>query len=501
MNRAFKYLLAVCGTAYLVCYLCLALLRIRYPYELEWMEGGMVEHVARILAGKKLYVQPSADFIAFIYPPLYFYVAALAAKLPGVGFAPLRLVSFVSSIGSLLVIFLFVKRETGDRLAAGLAVCLFAATYRLSGAWMDIARTDSLFLFLLLWSIYIIRFRETARWHFLAGVLAALAFLTKQIALAAALPIMVYLAFSKRRRSVPFIATAIALTAASYFILDRIHGGFYRYYIFDLPRQHPLVKTYMLSFWTNDLTLPLSIALFLAVMYLYAQHVYGRRLDFLFYLCCAVGMVGASWISKVHLGSYSNVLFPAYAIVAVLFGLGLHTARELVRREPLNRYPFAETFLSIICIIPFAGLVYNPYRQLPSSADRRAGHALVETISRIGVNVLIPFHPYYVTLAGKRSCMHHMAMRDILRGSNCPNRQKLVQDIEERLRSRSYETVILDTDAWDFINDVERYYAGPDSLITDGSTLYPVTGARLRPAWIWHRAGTGSGSRDRSPLP
>ncbi len=501
MNRTFKYLLAVCGTAYLISYLCLALLRIRYPYELEWMEGGMVEHVARILAGEKLYVQPSADFIAFIYPPLYFYIAALAAKLTGVGFAPLRLVSFVSSIGSLFVIFLFVKRETGDRLAAGLAACLFAATYRLSGAWMDIARNDSLCLFLLLWSIYIIRFHETARWYILAGALAALAFLTKQIALAAVLPTMLYSAFSDRRRSVPFIATAIALTAASYFVLDMIHGGFYRYYTIDLPRHHAFVKTYMLSFWTNDLALPFSIALVLAVLYLFAQHVHGRRPEFLFYLCGAVGMVGASWISKVHMGSYSNSLFPAHAIVAVLFGLGLHTARELVRREPLNRYPFAETFLFIICIIQFAGLVYNPFGQLPSAADRRAGRTLVETVSRIGGDVLIPFHPYYATLAGKRSCMHHMALRDVLRGGNCLNREELVKDIEERLRSRSYDAVILDTDEWDFIDGVELNYVGPDTLITDEDALYPVTGTRLRPSWIWHTMGTESEPQDRLSPP
>jgi hypothetical protein len=455
------------------------------------MEGGMVDHEARILAGERLYVRPTADFVPFIYPPRYFYVAALAAKLTGIGFTPLRFVSFISSLGSLLVIFLFVKRETDNRFAAGLASCLFAAVYRLSNAWLDIARVDSLFLFLLLWSLYIIRFRESARWNFFAGVLAALAFLTKQIALVAVLPIMVCTLLKDRRRSIPFVTTTIVLAGASHFILERIHGGFYSYYTVDLPRNHAFVKKCLLSFWTIDLALPLSIALILAVLYFYVQHVRGRRSDFLFYLCAAIGMIGAAWISKVHLGSYNNVLLSAHAIVAVLFGLGFHTARELVRREPLNRYPFAATLLFLSCIIQFAGLVYDPFEQLPSPEDRRAGRYLIETVSRIEGEIFIPFHPYYATLAGKRSCAHHMAVRDVLRGGDCPTREGLVHDIEERLRNRYYDAVILDTESWDFIENVEQYYRQPTALFTEGTVFCPVTGARFRPTWIWYANGTG----------
>lgn len=484
MNRVFKYLLAVCGAAYLICYLCLALMRIRYPYELEWLEGGMVEHVMRILAGERLYVQPTADYVPFIYPPLYFYIAAVAAKLTGIGFTPLRLVSFISSLGSLLLIFLFVKRETDNRFAASLASFLFCATYRLSDTWLDIARVDSLFLFLLLWSFYIIRFRETARWNFFAGVLAALAILTKQIALVATLPIMIYSLLTDRRRSVPFVATTIVLTAVSHFLLERTYGSLYRYYTVNLPRHHELARKYLLSFWTNDLFLPLSIALILAVLYFYVQHVRGRRSEFLFYLFAGIGMIGAAWISKVHLGSYNNVLLPAYSMVAVLFGLGFHTARELVRREPLNRYPFATTLLFLSCIIQFAELVYDPFKQLPSPEDRRAGRYLIETVSRIEGEILIPFHPYYATMAGKQSCAHHMAVRDVLRGGESSARDELIRDIEERLGSRRYNAVVLDTESWDFLDALEPHYGDPVAIFEDESVFYTVTGVRLRPEVI-----------------
>ena len=61
---------------YLGAYLVVALARLNYPYDLEWMEGGTLEHVARVLGGRPLYVAPSLEFTPYIYAPLYYYVAA-----------------------------------------------------------------------------------------------------------------------------------------------------------------------------------------------------------------------------------------------------------------------------------------------------------------------------------------------------------------------------------------------------------------------------------------
>ena len=55
--------------------------RIDYPYDLEWMEGGMLAHGARVAAGEPLYVLPSADFIPFIYPPLYPWLMGVMTAL------------------------------------------------------------------------------------------------------------------------------------------------------------------------------------------------------------------------------------------------------------------------------------------------------------------------------------------------------------------------------------------------------------------------------------
>ena len=68
---------------YPLAYVAIALTRMGYPFELEWMEGGVVDHVRRILDGHPLYVEPTLGFTPFIYPPLYFYAAAFVSRLMG----------------------------------------------------------------------------------------------------------------------------------------------------------------------------------------------------------------------------------------------------------------------------------------------------------------------------------------------------------------------------------------------------------------------------------
>ena len=41
-------------------------------FEHEWMEGGMVDRVHRIMTDRPLYIEPSLRFVPFIYPPALF---------------------------------------------------------------------------------------------------------------------------------------------------------------------------------------------------------------------------------------------------------------------------------------------------------------------------------------------------------------------------------------------------------------------------------------------
>jgi len=90
---------------FLLLFLYTAARRLRYPFDLEWIESGMLVSVMRIAHGQGLYVAPSLDFVPYLYAPLYLYLAAALSRITGISFATLRLISIVSTLGSCGVIF------------------------------------------------------------------------------------------------------------------------------------------------------------------------------------------------------------------------------------------------------------------------------------------------------------------------------------------------------------------------------------------------------------
>jgi hypothetical protein len=254
-------------------FLFIALSRIAYPFSLEWMEGGSLVEVSRILNGKLIYVRPSFDFIPQIYPPLYFYVSALVSKILGNSFLPLRFVSILATLGTILLIFVLVYEQTGSKLGGILASGLFCASYELSGYWFDLARVDSLALVLLLLAAYLL-LKNTRSASIFGGILLALSCFTKQTMLIVAVFFLIYCIFPLRQNNLIFIGTAFISFIGGILLLDRLHGGWYSYYIFHLPGRHRIIPNFLnLISSTNDIFFeemvkPVFFALTIGLLYL-----------------------------------------------------------------------------------------------------------------------------------------------------------------------------------------------------------------------------------------
>ena len=466
---------------YPVLYLVLATVRIRHPFELEWMEGGSLDHVRWILSGHRLYGPPSLEFIPFFYAPLYYYVGAAAESLLGPGFVPLRLVSILSSLGCLALIGGLVKRETGSLFATTLAVGLFAATYRLSGAWLDVARGDALFLLFLLLAVFLARSGGTGTGGVLAALFLGLAFFTKQTALLPAAFLCLHALLRGRRFGAVFAGIVLLLIVGGSLLLDWIHGGWFGYYTFVSPSRHPLVPRAFVLFWTRDVFARLGIASVLAALYFVPTTRQGR--DARFYACVAAGMTGAAWLSRANVGGYDNVLLPAYAALSILFGLGIHAAREAVDDWPSGKRGTVETVLALACLIQLAGLLYNPLLQIPTAADREAGRRLVRRLAAIEGDVFLPGHPYLLALAGKATHSHFVAINEILTHGTPAVRARFGAELRAAIDDRRFAAIVLDSPGW-FRDDVGRRYRDAGSVFDD-DVFWPVTGARLRPDRIY----------------
>jgi 4-amino-4-deoxy-L-arabinose transferase-like glycosyltransferase len=182
-------LVGLAGTLAIGVLAFVVLHRLRYPYELQWMEGGAVDHVRRVLHGQAIYAPPTRSFASYAYPPLYWWVSAPVAAVVGTGLTALRLVSVASTVATLAILALVVRRETGHWAAGLISAGAYAGAFAATGASYDVARVDPLMLALLLGGMVIAIRTERLSAALAAGLLLALASLTKQTALFAALPL------------------------------------------------------------------------------------------------------------------------------------------------------------------------------------------------------------------------------------------------------------------------------------------------------------------------
>src|SRR6478736_2503153 len=128
VRGAFLFPALAAGIAFIACHFII-LGRLFYPYELEWIEGGSLQVVVRILDGFPVYSLPTPEYVAPLYMPFYFYVSALSAKLFGVGLPALRLVSYLASIMTCALISRSVWYITQSRLAAVLSLLCWGAMF------------------------------------------------------------------------------------------------------------------------------------------------------------------------------------------------------------------------------------------------------------------------------------------------------------------------------------------------------------------------------------
>jgi hypothetical protein len=487
LRSATRVVVVVAAVAPIAIYLYVALRRIGYPFELQWLEGGEVEIVNRVVHGQGIYVAPSLHYVPYPYPPLFIWISAAFAKVFGVGFLAPRLVSFLASLGTLALLFHIVRRETGDAVAGLVAGGLFAATYQASGAYFDLARVDSLFLMLLLAAVAVARRAQTWRAGALVGLLLFLSFFTKQTALIAALPLLGYLVFSRRRVGLAALLMLGGLLVISTLAFDQFSHGWYGYYVFkELPGQGINVHA-IRSFIPKSLLRPTGWAVALGLAGLgvgFWRTRSGRAAAdekpspcWPFWIVVGVGLIGGSWLSLVHAGGSSDVLMPAYAAVAIFAGLGYDT---LIGTD-LRYQTVLGVLLAGLIAVQVVHLDRGSLHEIPSEASAAAGHRFIALVASLPGQVIVADHPWYDTLAGKPSWAQSEAVHDVLRTGPGPARSDLLASIEANLASASVSTVFGD-DRGDTIGPgFTRYFRLGPPVFTCTRCFFPVTDVPRRP--------------------
>lgn len=440
-------------------YLYITSQTIAYPYLLEWLEGGVADTVARLARGAPMFVEPTYEYVAFNYPPLYFQVSALVAGWTGPGLLAPRLVSFIASLGVAGLVWLFVWRDGRSHVAAWLGAALFFGMYEFAGRFLNVARLDSFFLLLLFAGFFALRFAPGPGGAVLAGLLFGLAFFAKQTVLVAAGPALVLLALVDwRRAAIAGAALALAL-AAGIGALQWSSEGWFGYFAFTVPRAAGNKWLWAIAFWSRDIgrcVLPAAVAGGLLIWLSWR-----RDRGFIgFYLAMLGGCFLASFLGRLHQGGHENALLPLYALLAILMPLAL---ARLTRGEAsvLFPSPLRAVVLHGLVLAQLVIQLNDPSDSIPSTADRRAGDHLVAFLRGIDGEVMVMNQRHVPLLAGKRFPGLDMPVTDVLRVNDAVA-GRLKASILDALAAGKFAGVV---DPLDFVRRGARL--GPPVAIPD----------------------------------
>jgi len=453
--------------------------RIWFPLELEWMEGGALHQALRLQQGLPIYPAPSAEFVPFLYTPLYpALLAALGLVFP-LDYALGRLVSVlaVAAVGAGL--WRLVGREGKPRAHQAAAVGLWCAGYVFAFRWYDVARADSLFLALLLWGLVLLRDAAgRPRRAALAGLLVALAFWTKQTAALFVLASGLAALWVAPRELLWYAGTIAAVDGGGVLVGQRLTDGHLWRYIYELHQAHGFNHARL---YRKTWGMFVHAAPFLAVLLagLAAARLRGiwarrgaavpgdmvegagpqgqvrrdRRVGAAYWgLMAAAGLL-VSALGYSTQWAEPNAFMPgvcfaaAFLAVALPVGRGEAAALGLVAAQLVFALALEPRYQPIQDR-GWAGLAdsyawQDPARTLPDEALRARARTLrAELVTQQGP-VLAPHRPWWSVLAGGPGHIGVMSLHDIPAALQRPIQRELV----EAVAAGHYVAIYLDGDA------------------------------------------------------
>lgn len=507
LAKVSQLLIVLLAVGYILEFVALASIRMFYPYELEWSESAVFDEIRWIAEGNPLYSPPQLAFLPLAYTPVYFYLSAAVTKIIGLGFLAPRLVSVLATLGCFTFLFVLVYEKTRRYEAGLLAAGLYAASFRFTGAWMDLAKTDSLFLLIVLLAFWVgIRYPRRAGF-LLSGSLFALAYFTKQIALPLVLALAPIALISSRGRNWLQWCSAFALGIGIFWLWDASSHGWYSFYTMETLLYHERVLN-LRMFWASLLG-KMWPAFLLALLYAALEYQSARQRPHGWqgypwhYLGFGFALILVSWSIYFKVWTYDNAMMPACLGLALLAGLAYGKLFSLEQDATLFLLHAPGVYFSgiALCLLQLGLLFYNPVQQLPSPENRDRTRQFVQFTSQLPGKVWVINHTHFGHLAGKESYFHGVTFGDIVGGSTPPTetdvyrrREMAAGVFQQAVSEQVFDWIIVD----DYNSLWEPYYIEVDQLPFE---FYPVTGAPTRPKILLARNPDANSSPPSSDEP
>ncbi len=438
-------------------------LRVGFPLELEWMEGGVLQQAWRLQHGLPIYPPPSQDFVPFLYTPAYAITLAVLGWVFPLDFALGRVVSIAAWAAIGAGLWRAVGRESKPRAHRALAVGLWCSGYVFAFRWVDLARPDTMFLALCLWALVLLRESwGDGKKAALAGLLMALAFWTKQTAAVFVLASGVGALLVAPRQAWIYAAVIAVVDGGGMLLGNAQTDGWLWRYVYELHQAHAFNDE---RFWRKTWGMFVHAAPFLTVLALWLLGRFAwpwisrsRRLDRdgdrrlrarlsahrgVFYwglVALAAALVSALGYSTQW--AEPNAFMPGVCFGALWIAVALPqggraeaVALVLVCAQLVFAFAIEPTYQPIQSR-GLAGLSesyrwQDPARTLPSAEQRAGAQALREHLEDSRHDVLALHRPWWSILAGGTGHVGSMGITDV----SADDRRAIEQAITARIKA------------------------------------------------------------------
>jgi len=421
-------IVAALAASYVVAFVAVAIAHLRYPYEIDNLEGNLLAMCERVLHGEPLYAQPSVDYTAFCYPPLYFYLGAAVMRVLGPGYLALRLISVVATLSTAAMIYAVLRRHAVRPSLSLVAAAVFLGAFGRTHYVGSAGRVDALALALALGSLALaFCAAATRRNAVVAGGLAGLAILTKQPMVVLAAVAVGHAAVRGRRGWAATYAAAAGLAFVLVLaVMGLVGDPWLSFYSLTVPASHPLrVRSLVILGPVFAITtLPIALA---AVV----RHRPSWRASLADpWSIATVAYLGMSMLARAKQGGSANVFLPLVALAAIQLGRYAERLRDLVPRAAM-----------LGLAVQLAVLWWSPCAVWPTARDVARGDELVARIAAIPGDVYVPAFPAYAVMAGKPWHAHYVGLCDVARLD-----AQVGAELAREIAQRRFEAVLPVTD-------------------------------------------------------
>ena len=396
-------------------YVWLACQRLGYPLELDFIEGVMVDHIARLAHGQPIYVEPTLRFIPLAYMPFFSLVASWVTHATGIGFFAPRLVSFVSTLLTAGLLAGIVWRETRRRTLAAAAVGVYASAFAITGACYDVARPDSLMLLLTFTGLAVLRYTRGVRGSLVAALLLTFGFFTKQHSVLFSFGALGYLFFHERRRFVPFAVALVAGCGGGYLLLDRWLGDWFRVFTWSIPRGWSTINRARIEHYVGEGVLGSLACSTVPALLSLGVHDPDAEPGRALWYWTGLAAFGTGMLATLDPSAYLHVFTPTVLALCILGPIALDRIGRGLDATTGGKAGRGQTLVMVVLAAQFLPLAYSVGRERPRPHAADVHAALIDRLRGLGTGAMVPYHGWYSTEAGGPSSLQFIALDDIQR--------------------------------------------------------------------------------------